>query len=109
MAHDRTFAILVTGNAVLDKPDGLSDGLVMDDIFSDTIWPKVRALAEARGWKSDTILKWRLRGKMPGDKRLILAGDTEDEAVRSALLTTSLGGSAPDNGNAPPQEAIAAS
>lgn len=63
----------------------------MDDVFSDSVWPKVRALAEARGFKSDTVMKWRSRGRIPGLHRLSLAADASEEVVREALLMTRRG------------------
>ena len=72
----------------------------MDDVFSEPTWSAVRALAEGRGVKSDTVMKWRQRGDIPAARRLELASEASGK-LRDVLLNTRRGNSDPDTENPP--------
>lgn len=63
----------------------------MEDLFSDARWPAVRALALAEGASPRQTQKWRDRGRISADWRIILANRAErdgDEKLRRELLST---------------------
>lgn len=55
----------------------------LQDIFSK-IWPSVRALAKDIGEEYDTVLRWRLRGRIPEEhfEKLI-----QKAAIREHFIT----------------------
>lgn len=60
----------------------------LQDIFA--LWPSIREMADALNEKSDTVLRWRIRGRIPEDAwpRLIEQAAFRDITVTANDLMT---------------------